>query len=139
LDAHLIITFSATMSYVLIGLFMGLAYGSGEGDIRESYPGKLTSLDALITGKLFSRNVSRSYLIGLAMGGWLSFLGNWSSFPGRASRVWRGFSDTFDPMVRAYSPGCLRSWWGRWMSFWLRSSAYWSRSHFFIADSDRGD
>src|SRR5262249_47562676 len=58
----LIITFSAAMAYSVAGLFMGLAYGSGEGDIRESYPGKLASLDALVTGRLFSRNVSRAFL-----------------------------------------------------------------------------
>ena len=83
----LIITFSATISYVVIGLFMGLAYGSGEGDIRESYPGKLTSLDALITGRLFSQNVSRAFLIGCALGGWMLLLGAevflpWQDKPG---------------------------------------------------------
>ncbi len=77
----LIITFSATMSYIVIGLFMGLAYGSGEGDIRESYPGKLTSLDALITGRIFSRNVSRSFLIGCALGGWVLLLSSLVFFP----------------------------------------------------------
>ena len=83
----LIITFSATMSYVVIGLFMGLAYGSGEGDIRESYPGKLTSLDALVTGRIFSKNVSRAFLIGCALGGWVLLLSNevflpWQGKPG---------------------------------------------------------
>jgi serine phosphatase RsbU (regulator of sigma subunit) len=77
----LIIYFSATMSYSVGGLFMGLAYGSGEGDIRESYPGKLTSLDALITGRLFSQNVSRAFLIGCAIGGWVSLLGNGAFLP----------------------------------------------------------
>src|SRR5262245_15226199 len=83
----LIIYFSAMMSYCLGGLFMGLAYGSGEGDIRESYPGKLTSLDALVTGRLFSQNVSRAFLIGCAIGGWVSLLSNaaflpWQGKPG---------------------------------------------------------
>src|SRR5262249_10642911 len=64
-----IIYFSVTMFYVVCGLFIGFAYGSGEGDIRESYPGKLTSLDTLVTGRLFSQNVSRAFLIGCAMGG----------------------------------------------------------------------
>jgi serine phosphatase RsbU (regulator of sigma subunit)/MFS family permease len=69
-----IIYFSVTMFYVVCGLFIGFAYGSGEGDIRESYPGKLTSLDALVTGRLFSQNVSRAFLIGCAMGGWMLLL-----------------------------------------------------------------
>src|SRR5262245_59262259 len=76
-----IIIFSSAMSYIVGGLFMGLAYGSGEGDIRESYPGKLTSLDALITGRLFSQNVSRAFLIGCAMGGWVSLLSNGAFLP----------------------------------------------------------
>src|SRR5882672_10482062 len=67
----LIIYFSSIMLYSVGGLFMGVAYGSGEGDIRESYPGKLTSLDTLITGHFFSQNVSRAFLIGCAIGGWV--------------------------------------------------------------------
>src|SRR5262249_16792847 len=66
-----IIYFTVTMVYIVCGLFIGFAYGSGEGDIRESYPGKLTSLDTLVTGRLFSQNVSRAFLIGCAMGGWV--------------------------------------------------------------------
>jgi serine phosphatase RsbU (regulator of sigma subunit) len=76
-----IFIFSSAMAYSVGGLFMGLAYGSGEGDIRESYPGKLTSLDALITGRLFSQNVSRAFLIGCAMGGWVSLLSNGALLP----------------------------------------------------------
>ncbi|MGE0129851.1 MAG: PP2C family protein-serine/threonine phosphatase [Blastocatellales bacterium] len=91
----LIITFSATMSYVVIGLFMGLAYGSGEGDIRESYPGKLTSLDALVTGKLFSKNVSRSFLIGCAIGGWVAWLSNLALFPWQGKP---GYGEEFGPL-----------------------------------------
>jgi serine phosphatase RsbU (regulator of sigma subunit) len=82
-----IIIFSSAMAYSVGGLFMGLAYGSGEGDIRESYPGKMTSLDALITGRLFSQNVSRAFLIGCAMGGYVSLLSHgaflhWQGRPG---------------------------------------------------------
>jgi serine phosphatase RsbU (regulator of sigma subunit) len=62
---------TAGMTYLLFGFLLGLAYGSGEGDIREAYPGKLTSLDALITGKIFSRNVARAAVIGALIGGWL--------------------------------------------------------------------
>ncbi|MDQ3258020.1 MAG: SpoIIE family protein phosphatase, partial [Acidobacteriota bacterium] len=65
-----IIVVIAAMFFLLFGLVFGLAYGSGEGDVRESYPGKLTSLDALITGKIFSRNVARAVCVGLALGGW---------------------------------------------------------------------
>lgn len=61
----------AGIVWVLVGLFIGLAYGSGEGDLREAYPGKLTSIDTLILGRLFSRNVGRAALWGCALGGWL--------------------------------------------------------------------
>src|SRR5204863_6498177 len=53
--------------WILAGLFIGLAYGSGEGDLREAYPGKLTSIDTLILGKFLSRNVGRAALWGCAL------------------------------------------------------------------------
>lgn len=71
---------STFVVYALIGLFMGLAYGGGEGDIREAYSGKLVSLDALMTGHLFSRNVARSVLYGWAFGGWMFMLTNAALF-----------------------------------------------------------
>jgi serine phosphatase RsbU (regulator of sigma subunit) len=77
----LFIYISVAMTYVVMGLFMGLAYGSGEGDIRESYPGKLTSLDALVTGRVFSQNICRSLLIGCALGGWMLLLSNVALLP----------------------------------------------------------
>jgi len=76
-----IVLFSSAMAYSVVGLFMGLAYGSGEGAIRESYPGKLTSLDALVTGRLFSQNVSRAVLIGCAIGGWELLLNGLAYLP----------------------------------------------------------
>ncbi len=56
---------------VLGSLVAGIAYGSGEGDMREAYPGKLTSLDSLVLGKLWSRNVAGSILFGIAFAGWV--------------------------------------------------------------------
>ncbi|HZL57958.1 MAG TPA: SpoIIE family protein phosphatase [Bryobacteraceae bacterium] len=53
------------------GALLAAAYGSGEGDIREAWPGKLTSLDALLSGHVFSRNVGASTLGGVAFAGWL--------------------------------------------------------------------
>jgi serine phosphatase RsbU (regulator of sigma subunit) len=66
-----IIYLTSGLMWLFVALFLGLAYGSGEGDIREAYPGKLTSVDALILGKFFSRNVARSAVWGVALGGWL--------------------------------------------------------------------
>ncbi len=106
------ITVMAAMFYVVIGMFMGLAYGSGEGDIRESYPGKLSSLDALVTGKLFSQNVGRSILIGCALGGWVALLGNlvflpWQGKPGYGEEFgpldpWFGHLTWLSPLIVAW-------------------------------------
>ena len=62
------------ITWAFIGLFIGFAYGSGEGDLRELYPGKLTSMDALLTGKWNSRNVAQAVIHGTAMSGWLLLL-----------------------------------------------------------------
>src|SRR5262245_34310 len=92
-----ILIISAAMVWSVGGLFMGLAYGSGEGDIRESYPGKLTSLDALVTGRLFSQNLSRAFLIGCAMGGWVSLLSNWAFLPWQGKPGYGQDFRPFDP------------------------------------------
>ena len=62
------------ITWGFIGLFLGFAYGSGEGDLRELYPGKLTSLDALLTGKWYSYNVAQAMLQGGVLSGWLFLL-----------------------------------------------------------------
>ena len=63
--------------YVVIGLLLALAYGATEGDLRERYAGKLTSLDALLSGRLWSRNVGVSVLAGAAWGAWAYGLTQW--------------------------------------------------------------
>ncbi len=68
------------LSMSLVGGFMGIAYGAGEGALREAYPGKLTSLDALLAGKVFSTNVARSVLFGGAIAGWALLTQNASLF-----------------------------------------------------------
>ena len=61
----------AVITFALMGLLVGIGYGSGEGEVREAYPGKLTSLDALLVGRIFSRDVGASLLFGTAAAGWL--------------------------------------------------------------------
>jgi MFS family permease len=58
------------LSMSVAGGFMGIAYGAGEGALREAFPGKVTSLDALLAGKIFSANVARSILFGGGVAGW---------------------------------------------------------------------
>lgn len=83
-----IIIVTGSVIYLIVGLLLGLAYGSGEGDIREPYPGKLASLDAFLTGRIFSRNVARAIVIGWAIGGWMFLLANLSLLPWQASGGW---------------------------------------------------
>ena len=63
--------------YVVIGLLLALAYGATEGDLRERYAGKLTSLDALLSGRIWSGNVGVSVLAGAAWGAWAYGLTQW--------------------------------------------------------------
>lgn len=55
----------------LAGILFGVAYGSAEGEMREAYPGRLTSLDGLILGRWTSRNVASSLIFGVAFAGWM--------------------------------------------------------------------
>ena len=57
--------------FVAAGLLLALAYGATEGDLRETFPGKLTSLDAILSGRLLSQNVAVSILAGTAWGAWI--------------------------------------------------------------------
>ena len=82
------VVFSVLLTHLLAGLFLGLAYASGEGDLREPYPGKLTSLDALLTGKIFSQNVGRAFLIGWALGGWIFLCQELAILPWAAGGIW---------------------------------------------------
>lgn len=93
-----VILVGGTLLYLIVGLFLGLAYGGGEGTLRESYPGKLSSLDALLSGHLLSRNVAQAVLIGAALGGW--------SFLVLTLRPVAGWGDE--------GIGDHSSWFGRW-------------------------
>jgi MFS family permease len=77
LDRTFPMAFVLTLLGVLMagaGILVGIAYGSGEGGVREAYPGKLTSLDAFVTGKVFSKNVGRAIVIGSVCASWLTLL-----------------------------------------------------------------
>ena len=67
---------SLTIGLGFLGVFLGTAYGAGEGDLREAYPGKLVSVDAFLSGKWLSANCARSILAGGAFAGWLLLLEN---------------------------------------------------------------
>jgi hypothetical protein len=103
-----IILISTFITFLILGMSMGLAYGSGEGDVREAYPGKLTSLDALLTGRLFSRNVARAVCLGVAFGGWALLLISlvflpWVGRPGSG----RGLNEHFYSLLFGHSSWLL--------------------------------
>lgn len=56
----------------LMGLWTAVAWAGGEGDMRERFPGSLTSFDALVSGRLLSRNVARSAVFGSILSGILA-------------------------------------------------------------------
>jgi hypothetical protein len=58
----------------MAGVLVGAAYGSGEGQIRERFPGKMTSFDALLAGRVRNRNVGWSVTAGAAAAGWAMLL-----------------------------------------------------------------
>ncbi|NWF85545.1 MAG: hypothetical protein HXY18_17150 [Bryobacteraceae bacterium] len=60
--------------FFIMGIVMGMGYGGGEGSIRETFPGKLASLDAMLRGRIFSANVGQAVITGAAIGCWLVLL-----------------------------------------------------------------
>ena len=68
--AFFIWVFAAVMLSTL-ALFAGACYAACEGDVRERFPRSLTSFDALLIGRVFSRNVARAFLFGFSAACWL--------------------------------------------------------------------
>ncbi len=58
------------LTSVLVGAVLGIAYGAGESELREGWPGKITSLDAALTGRLFSANIGVSVAAGAVWASW---------------------------------------------------------------------
>jgi serine phosphatase RsbU (regulator of sigma subunit) len=75
-EAEIAIFAGSITVLAIAGLLVGIAYGSGEGEVREAFPGKLTSLDALLVGRIFSKDVAASVLFGAAVAGWLLLVQN---------------------------------------------------------------
>jgi MFS family permease len=71
-------TGDSSLTVLLLGIialaaamFTGACYAAGEADVRERFPRSLTSFDAMLTGRILSRNVARSFLLGFAAACWL--------------------------------------------------------------------
>lgn len=109
----------AGLSYLLMGFIFGIAYASGEGDVRETYPEKLTSLDALLRGRVFSRNVARAVLTGAVVGAWamlgerlalLPFAARADAGQGLAEKTWQILGGTITPVVGLITPPFSGAW-----------------------------
>jgi hypothetical protein len=72
----------------IMATLVGVTWGACEADLREAYPEKLTSTDALLGGLLQSRAVRSSLLIGLALGGYAMLLTGLEAFLRARLGVW---------------------------------------------------
>lgn len=71
---------------VLQALLLAFVWIALEGDVREALPGKLTAFDTLLSGRLLSRDVAWSSLVGVALAGpALAFIQSTRLLPGTGS------------------------------------------------------
>lgn len=61
---------SILAAFVAMGAAVGVGYGSGESEMREGFPGKMTSLDAFLLGRFFNRNVGVAVAAGISFACW---------------------------------------------------------------------
>ncbi len=72
-----------SLLFLLGGLFVSAAYASGEGEIREGWPGKLVAFDAMLSGKWLTSSVGISAVAAFTVAAWLFFITSiaWSLGP----------------------------------------------------------
>lgn len=93
-----------TMSIVvsaIMGALLGMTWGACEADLRESYPDKLTSTDALLGGRFSSRAVHNSVAIGLIAGAYATLLSGIEPML-RLPRSWVAVAEDIAPYQTAY-------------------------------------
>jgi hypothetical protein len=62
------ILLAIVIGMTLVGIAVGITWAACEGDVREVYPSRLVSFDALLGRRGYSRTVARSVLWGIALG-----------------------------------------------------------------------
>ncbi|MDP9194790.1 MAG: SpoIIE family protein phosphatase [Acidobacteriota bacterium] len=72
----------------IMATLVGVTWGACEADLREAYPEKLTSTDALLGGMLHSRAVRSSLITGLALAGYAALLLGVEAFLRARLGVW---------------------------------------------------
>lgn len=90
-----------TVLSAIMGALLGLTWGACEADLREAYPEKLTSTDALLGGRFSSRAVRSSVVVGLAVGAWTAFLSGIEPLL-RAPRAWQAVAEDIAPYQTTY-------------------------------------
>lgn len=90
-----------TIMSAIMGVFIGMTWGATEADLRESYPEKLVSTDALLGGRFFSRPVRNSVVMGLAVGAYASLLSGIEPFL-RLPRSWSAVGQDIGPYQTTY-------------------------------------
>ncbi len=85
----------------VMGAVIGLTWGACEADLRESYPEKLTSIDALLGGRFSSRALRSSIAIGVALGAYAALLGGIEPLL-RVPRSWSAVAEDIGPYQTTY-------------------------------------
>ena len=80
----------------IMGSLIGLTWGACEADLREAYPEKLTSIDALLGGRFSSRAVRSSVAVGLAVGAYATLISGIEPLL-RVSRSWMAVAEGIGP------------------------------------------
>jgi MFS family permease len=85
----------------IMGALLGMTWGACEADLREAYPEKLTSTDALLGGRFFSRSVRSSAAIGLLLGSYAALLSGLEPLL-RLPRSWTSVGEEIGPYQTSY-------------------------------------
>ncbi|MFL6246542.1 MAG: PP2C family protein-serine/threonine phosphatase [Thermoanaerobaculia bacterium] len=93
-----------TMTIVIsaiMGALLGMTWGACEADLREAYPEKLTSIDALLGGHFSTRAVRSSVAIGIVLGAYSALLSGLEPLL-RLPRSWAAVAEDIAPYQTTY-------------------------------------
>lgn len=91
----------------LMSALLGITWGACEADLREAYPEKLTSTDALLGGMVSSRAVRSSLAVGLTFAGWAILLSGLESLLRALTGGWAVIAEEELIAFRSAFPGLV--------------------------------
>jgi hypothetical protein len=91
----------------IMATLVGVTWGACEADLREAYPEKLTSTDALLGGLFHARAVRSSLVTGLALAGYAALLLGLEAFLRARLGVWATIVDGELMAYQATRPGLV--------------------------------